>query len=92
MADPPVLILDDAASALDFLTEARLREALRKTGRGRTVLVVSQRVGTVRGADRILVFDGGRIVGDGTHEALLRECAAYREICLSQLPAKEART
>lgn len=92
VADPPVLILDDAASALDFLTEARLREALRKTGRGRTVLVVSQRVGTVRGADRILVFDGGRIVGDGTHEALLRECAAYREICLSQLPAKEART
>ncbi len=91
VADPPVLILDDAASALDFLTEARLREALRKTGRGRTVLVVSQRVGTVRGADRILVFDGGRIVGDGTHEALLRECAAYREICLSQLPAKEAR-
>lgn len=87
---PDILILDDASSALDYLTDSRLREAVRREARGLTMLIVSQRVGAIRGADRILVMEDGRIVGDGRHDELLRSCEAYRGICLSQLSGTEA--
>jgi ATP-binding cassette subfamily B protein len=94
VADPQVLILDDSSSALDFATEARLRKAvasLAKT-RGMTVFVVSQRVSSIKHADRIIVLDDGRMAGIGTHEELLASCGVYREICLSQLPKEGVRT
>ena len=86
---PRVLVLDDASSALDLATDARLRRALRERCAGVTQVVVSQRVSAIRHADRILVLDGGRLVGSGTHEELLRGCAVYREICESQLAPEE---
>ena len=85
-----ILILDDSASALDFATDAALRRALRQDAAGMTVFLVSQRVNTVRAADRILVLDDGRLVGEGTHEELFAGCETYREICLSQLTGEEA--
>ncbi len=87
---PEILILDDSASALDFATDAALRRALRRQAAGMTVFLVSQRVNTVRAADRILVLDDGRLVGEGTHEELFAGCETYREICLSQLTGEEA--
>lgn len=87
---PEILILDDASSALDFLTDARLRQAIRETGGGATVLLVSQRVGVVRDADRIIVLDEGKIAGIGAHSELYHSCETYREICLSQLSSEEA--
>ena len=90
VSDPEILILDDASSALDFLTDSRLRSAIRENSSTQTVLLVSQRVGIVRGADRIFVFDDGKIVGCGTHRALMESCPTYREICLSQMTEEEA--
>lgn len=90
VSDPEILILDDASSALDFLTDAKLRRAIRENSRTQTVLLVSQRVGIVKGADRILVFEDGKIVGCGAHKDLLQSCKTYREICLSQLTDEEA--
>ncbi|AIQ53242.1 ABC transporter ATP-binding protein [Paenibacillus sp. FSL R7-0331] len=86
---PPIMILDDSSSALDFATDAALRKALKEYGREMTVLLVSQRVSTVQHADQIIVFDEGRIAGTGTHEELLVSCAVYREICESQLSSQE---
>ena len=88
---PDILILDDSASALDFATDARLRKAIRKEGASRCVILVSQRVGTIRNADQILVLDDGRLAGSGTHRQLLKSCDVYREICESQLTADEIR-
>ena len=90
VSNPEILILDDASSALDFLTDAKLRRAIRESSSTQTVLLVSQRVGIVRGADRILVLDNGKIVGSGTHRELMETCGTYREICLSQLTGEEA--
>ncbi len=87
---PQILILDDSASALDFATDAALRRALKESSGEITVLLVSQRVSTVRQADQIIVFDEGRIAGIGTHEALLESCGVYQEICGSQLSTEEA--
>ena len=87
---PQILILDDSASALDFATDAALRKALRQKTRDMTVFMVSQRAGTVRAADRIVVLDDGRIVGIGPHSELFETCAVYREICLSQMNEEEA--
>ena len=80
---PDILILDDSASALDYLTDARLRAAL-KTLQTKATVIISQRVSAVMDADNILVLDGGAAVGFGAHDALLRDNAVYREICLSQ--------
>ena len=88
--DPQILILDDSASALDFATDAALRRALRALPGRPTVLIVSQRVASVRYADRILVLDDGRLAGQGTHRELLESCPVYREICASQLRKEEA--
>ncbi len=90
VGSPQILILDDSASALDFATDAALRQSLRRQTRGMTVFMVSQRAGTVRAADRIVVLDDGRIAGVGPHHELFETCAVYREICLSQMNAEEA--
>ena len=81
---PDILILDDSASALDFATEARLRQAIRQLDFHPTTFVVSQRISSVRNADVIAVLDDGHLVGLGTHDALMESCQVYREICASQ--------
>lgn len=91
VGDPEILILDDSASALDFATDARLRRAIAERTRGMTVFIVSQRVSSIRSADRILVLDDGAVVGSGTHDQLYETCPVYREICLSQLSEEEVR-
>ena len=87
---PEVLILDDAASALDFATGAALNKALRNTDFAPTVITVSQRVAAIRNADTIVVLDEGEIVGIGTNDELLRSCEVYREIFDSQLEKEDA--
>ena len=87
--DPDILILDDSASALDFATDAALRKALRKREGATATFLVSQRVSTVRAADRILVLEDGCLMGSGTHESLLADCETYQEICRSQLQQEE---
>ncbi|HEY8346577.1 MAG TPA: ABC transporter ATP-binding protein [Symbiobacteriaceae bacterium] len=82
---PEIYIFDDTFSALDFRTEARLREALRRETAGATVFIVTQRVSTVVDADRIIVLDEGRVAGIGTHQELLRTCPVYQEIVASQM-------
>ena len=87
--NPSVLILDDSASALDFATDAALRRAINKTSENRAVIIVSQRVNSVRYADKIAVLDDGKLAGLDSHEKLLDTCEVYREICLSQLSSEE---
>lgn len=84
VAKPEILILDDSASALDMRTDRALRTAIKEKTKGMTVVIISQRVSAVEGADKILVLSGGRSVGLGTHKQLLQSCAEYREICVSQ--------
>lgn len=86
---PEILILDDSASALDFATDAKLRQAIKEKTNGMTVFIVSQRATTIRHADLILVLDDGKLAGKGTHEELFEDCQVYREICLSQLSSEE---
>lgn len=81
---PEILILDDSASALDYATDARLREAIRKELTGMTLFIVSQRAASVRNADTILVLEDGLVDGMGTHEQLMDSCEVYREIYESQ--------
>ena len=85
-----IYIFDDSFSALDFGTDARLRAALARDIAWATIIIVAQRVGTIMQADRIVVMDGGRIVGIGTHRQLLADNETYREIVYSQLSEKEA--
>ena len=85
----PVYIFDDSFSALDFKTEAAVRGALQSYTAEAAVLVVAQRVSTIMHAQQILVLDGGRLVGKGTHRELLESCPAYREIAESQLRKEE---
>jgi len=86
---PEILIMDDSASALDFATDARLRQAIRENTADMTVLIVSQRASSLKAADQIIVMDDGKIAGCGTHEELMASCEVYREICLSQLSKEE---
>ncbi len=88
-AKPSVYLFDDSFSALDYATDARLRAALKPVTRDAAVLVVAQRVGTIRDADNILVLDEGRVVGQGTHEQLLLDCPTYQEIVTSQMSADD---
>jgi ATP-binding cassette subfamily B protein len=85
-----VYLFDDSFSALDYATDARLRAALPRATRGAAVLVVAQRVASIRDADTIVVLDDGQIVGQGTHHELMETNATYQEIVLSQLSAEEA--
>ena len=87
---PQIYLFDDSFSALDLATDARLRAALRPVTRDATVLLVAQRVSTIRDADLILVVEDGQVVGRGTHDELLADCGTYQEIVTSQLSAEEA--
>ena len=84
LGNPEILLLDDASSALDYSTDAAMRAALRETRRGLTTVIVSQRASSIRDADRIVVLDKGSIVGQGSHEKLMNDCPAYRDIIASQ--------
>ena len=88
VGSPELVILDDSFSALDFATEKKLREELLKN-KGTTYIVVTQRCSTIMNADKILVLEDGRLEGEGTHKELIKNCGAYREICLSQLKEVE---
>lgn len=85
VGSPEILILDDSSSALDLATEARLRNAIREKTAGMTVFIASQRVSSIRHADKIIIMDDGEIAGIGTHEQLLESCEVYQEICHSQM-------
>ncbi|MEU6730694.1 ABC transporter ATP-binding protein [Nonomuraea wenchangensis] len=87
---PEIYLFDDSFSALDYATDARLRAALTEEITDATIVIVAQRVSTIRDADRILVLDDGRLVGTGTHAELMDDCPTYREIVLSQLTEQEA--
>lgn len=87
--NPEILILDDSASALDFATDAKLREAIAVITGEMTVFIVSQRVSSVMKADQIIVLDDGEMAGIGTHHELLRNCSIYQEICHLQLAKEE---
>ncbi|MCH5184117.1 MAG: ABC transporter ATP-binding protein [Oscillospiraceae bacterium] len=84
-----IMIFDDTFSALDFKTDMLVRRGIRETYAGATVLIVAQRIGTIMNADKILVLDEGRLVGEGTHKELLESCPIYRSIALSQLGKEE---
>ena len=84
LKDAPIYAFDDSFSALDFLTEANLRRALNEKIRGKTQIVITQRITSAMSADRIFVLDRGRLIGSGTHDELLQTCAVYREIYASQ--------
>jgi ATP-binding cassette subfamily B multidrug efflux pump len=86
---PPIYIFDDSFSALDFRTDAALRKALKQKTGDSTVLIVTQRVATVKSADQIIVLDEGRVVGKGKHHELMETCETYQEIAYSQLSKEE---
>jgi ATP-binding cassette subfamily B protein len=86
---PPIYIFDDSFSALDFKTDSALRKALKKSTGNSTVLIVAQRISTIKTAEQIVVVDDGRVVGIGNHKELMETCETYREIALSQLSKEE---
>ena len=83
--DANIFVFDDSFSALDFKTDAAVRQAIRENTQNATVIIVAQRVGTIMNADKILVMDKGRIIGEGTHEELLAGCSVYAQIAKTQL-------
>lgn len=87
--NPEILIFDDSFSALDYKTDAILRKGLSEKLSGVTCMIVAQRIGTIRNADKIVVLDEGKAVGIGTHDELMKTCSVYREIAMSQLSAEE---
>lgn len=87
--NPEIYIFDDSFSALDYKTDVVLRRALKKETKDATTLIVAQRISTILHADRILVLDEGRVVGQGTHKELLKSCDVYRQIAMSQLSEEE---
>ena len=90
-ADPEILVLDDASSALDYRTDAALRKALRENYRNTTTVLVTQRVSSLQHADLILVLDDGQVIGAGNHESLMTSCEDYRSVALTQMgDGKEA--
>ena len=86
---PEIMIFDDSFSALDYKTDKKVRENLKEHLTGATNLIVAQRIGTIMDADKIIVLDKGKAVGEGTHKELLENCPVYREIALSQLSKEE---
>ena len=90
VGDSKLLILDDSASALDMLTERKLRTALEGYQGEKSLLVISQRVSSIRHFPKILVLDQGKLIGLGSHQELMENCSVYQEICASQKQGKEA--
>lgn len=88
---PEIYIFDDSFSALDYKTDAALRKALLSEAKDSTVILVAQRVSTIKNADRILVLEDGKCVGQGRHEELMKSCSVYQEIVYSQLTKEEAK-
>lgn len=86
---PEIYIFDDSFSALDYKTDSRLRKALKEYTKDATSIIVAQRIGTIMNADKILVLNEGKIVGEGTHKELLQNCETYKQIALSQLSEEE---
>ncbi len=86
---PEILIFDDSFSALDYKTDKMLRAALKEKADDVTRLIVAQRIGTIKDADKIIVLDNGKIVGEGKHDELMKHCSVYKEIALSQLSKEE---
>lgn len=86
---PEILVFDDSFSALDYRTDAKLRAGLERLLKGTTRIIVAQRIGTIRDADRIIVLDEGKVVGMGTHDELIQNCPTYQEIARSQLSSEE---
>lgn len=89
MKKPQIYIFDDSFSALDFKTDSTLRKALKENTGSSTMIIVAQRISTIKNAEQILVLDEGRIVGKGTHKELMEDCPTYQEIALSQLSKEE---
>lgn len=87
--DPEIYIFDDSFSALDYKTDSILRKELKQYTKDATSLIVGQRIGTIINSDKIIVLDGGKVVGEGTHKELLKNCDVYKEIALSQLSKEE---
>lgn len=87
--DPEIFVFDDSFSALDFKTDAALREALAKKTKNKTNIIVAQRISTILNADKIIVLEDGKVVGQGTHKELMKDNETYREIALSQLSEEE---
>jgi ATP-binding cassette subfamily B protein len=85
----PIYIFDDSFSALDYKTDSALRKSLKEHTGSSTLLIVTQRIATVKNAEQIIVLDEGRIVGKGTHHELMKDCEVYRGIALSQLSEEE---
>ncbi|OMD96605.1 MULTISPECIES: ABC transporter ATP-binding protein [Paenibacillus] len=86
---PEILIFDDSFSALDYKTDRKLRSELKKKSSGTTILIVAQRIGTIKDADKIIVLEAGRMAGMGTHDELMQTCDVYQEIAYSQLSKEE---
>lgn len=86
---PEIMIFDDSFSALDYKTDRILRSALKKNTKDTTNIIVAQRIGTIKDADKIIVLDDGKMAGMGTHSELLKNCEVYRQIALSQLSKEE---
>ncbi len=87
--DPEILVFDDSFSALDLKTDSKLRAALKEQTKGKTVIIVAQRISTIMDADKIIVLDEGKIAGIGTHDELMKKCDIYNQIALSQLSKEE---
>ena len=87
--NPEILIFDDSFSALDYKTDKLLRKELRRQAADATIVIVAQRIGTIKDADKIIVLDQGKIAGIGKHKDLLKNCSVYQEIAYSQLSKEE---
>ena len=87
--NPEIFVFDDSFSALDFKTDSKLREALAEKTENKTVIIVAQRISTILNADKIIVLEEGKMVGEGTHEELMKNNETYRQIALSQLSEEE---
>ena len=88
-AEPEILVLDDASSALDYRTDASLRRAIAQNYRDTTKVIIAQRVSSIMHADLILVLEEGRIIGKGTHEQLMQTCSMYQNIARTQMNGTE---
>ena len=86
---PEILVFDDSFSALDLKTDKALRDALAKEVKGKTVIIVAQRISTIMNAEQIVVLEEGKVVGKGTHEELMKTCETYKQIAISQLSEEE---